>query len=96
MHFNNYVFFLQGLSLECDNGFVSSQNGWEAVGSDQENEYPPTSGYSSNVCISSSGYYLPGQNSAAQKIWPNNGKKYAWFKTVPVNSGFFFFFFFFF
>lgn len=71
-----------GLLLECDNGFVSSASGWEAYGSDNE-IISPSYGFG-NVCISASKFRLRGSNPQfnAQKIWPSNGKKHAWFRTM--------------
>lgn len=73
-----------GLVLECDNGFTSQTSTFQAVGS-SSSVVAPVSGYES-VCQSTSGFYLFGQTSAAQKIWAANGEKYAWFKAVPVRE----------
>jgi len=72
-----------GLVLECDNGFTSQTSTFNAVGSSTLVVAPPASRYES-VCQSTSGFYLPGQTSSAQKIWAANGKKFAWFKAIPV------------
>jgi len=71
-----------GLLLECDNGFVSSPSAWQAYGSDKE-IISPANGLG-KVCVSTSKFELQGSNPNfnAQKIWPSNGKKHAWFRTL--------------
>jgi len=71
-----------GLLLECDNGFISSTAGWEAIGS-AEKIGNPSLGYGS-VCVSTSTFKMNGQTSEAMKIWPSNGEKWAYFRAIPT------------
>jgi len=76
---------VSGLLLECDNGFGSSTSGWEAIGSSSDFGSSIT-GALGDVCQTTSGFYLHGQSSDAQKIWPSNGKKFAYFRAIPYGD----------
>jgi len=71
-----------GLIIECDNGFISNPSTFQAIGSSSP-ILTPQDTYQ-DVCKSSSAFYFTGQTSAAEKVWPANGEKYAWFKAIPV------------
>jgi len=73
-----------GLLIECDNGFKSNPSTFQAIGSNSPILTPQDR--FQDVCKSSSGFYLKGQTSAAEKVWPANGEKYAWFKAIPVKE----------
>merc|ERR1712223_1738924 len=69
-----------GLLVECDNGFVSNTNDWLAIGESSEVVQDESFG---SVCKSTSGFFLKGQTSNAEKIWPSGGQKYAYFRAIP-------------
>lgn len=72
-----------GLLLECDNGFISNVDNWQAIGSNEAIAQPSESDFD-EPCVSTSGFWLDGQESAAQKIWANNGATHALMRAVPV------------
>ena len=76
-----------GLLLECDDGLISNANDWKAFGS--SGEEPLSKSYYSEPCISTSpfGTEFFSTYSDAQKIWPSNGARYAWFSMTPDPSG---------
>jgi len=73
-----------GLQLECDNGFISSNeaNVWTAMGKASSINFGARF-TNSGVCQSTSGFGLSGAKLSPMKIWPANGLKYAYFKAVP-------------
>jgi len=69
-----------GLLVECDNGFVSTTSDWLAIGESSEVVQDESFG---SVCKSTSSFFLKGQTSNAEKIWPSGGQKYAYFRAIP-------------
>ena len=77
-----------GLLLACDDGLISDANNWKAFGS--SGEAPLSKSDYSKPCVSSSpfGSHLKSLTStSAQKIWPSNGKNFAWFSVIPRSLG---------
>lgn len=75
-----------GLLLACDDGLISDTNHWKAFGSNGEE--PVSINDYSTPCVSTSGFHHPDlTSSSAQRIWPSNGKKFAWFSVIPALSG---------
>jgi len=73
-----------GLQLECDNGFISTneRNVWTAMGKTSSINFGERF-TNSGICQSTSGFSLSGAKLSPMKIWPANGSKYAYFKAVP-------------
>ena len=75
-----------GLLLACDDGLTSDTNHWKAFGSSGEEPVSITD--YSTPCVSTSWFHHPDLTfSSAQRIWPSNGKKFAWFSVIPTSSG---------
>ena len=75
-----------GLLLACDDGLISDADHWKAFGS--TGEEPLSQSDYSRPCLSTSGFgHQDFTSSSAQKIWPSNGKNFAWFSFIPALSG---------